>query len=90
MKEVPLYDAKNALSALVQEVERSGAEIVITRHGKPAAKLAPLGPTPSSERSALLERLGALRDEAGRRGMGTEPVAWETFKRWMRDEDDEP
>jgi antitoxin YefM len=89
MKEVPLYDAKNALSALVQEVERSGVEIVITRHGKPAAKLSPLDALSAVAQSAALARLRALRDETARRGCAAEPVAWETLKRWMRDEDDE-
>ena len=39
MKEIPLYDAKNGLSALVAEVEPTGESVIITRHGKPAAYL---------------------------------------------------
>ena len=38
MKRVGIFDAKTHLSSLVDEVERGG-EIVITRHGKPVAKL---------------------------------------------------
>jgi prevent-host-death family protein len=38
MREVGAFEAKNRLGALLDEVER-GAEIVITRHGKPVAKL---------------------------------------------------
>lgn len=40
MKSVPLYEAKNRLSALIDEVEATGEDILITRHGKPAARLA--------------------------------------------------
>lgn len=38
MKHVGIFDAKTHLSSLVDEVEKGG-EIVITRHGKPVAKL---------------------------------------------------
>lgn len=38
-----LADAKAHLSALVSQVEQ-GAEITITRHGKPVAKLVPVQP----------------------------------------------
>ena len=38
MKYVGIFDAKTHLSGLVDEVEK-GQEIVITRHGKPVARL---------------------------------------------------
>jgi prevent-host-death family protein len=38
MKHVGIFDAKTHLSSLIEEVE-SGREIIITRHGKPVAKL---------------------------------------------------
>jgi prevent-host-death family protein len=38
MKHVGIFDAKTHLSSLVDEVEK-GREVVITRHGKPVAKL---------------------------------------------------
>jgi prevent-host-death family protein len=38
MKHVGIFEAKTHLSSLVDEVEK-GREIVITRHGKPVAKL---------------------------------------------------
>lgn len=43
MKAVGLFEAKNKLSALVDQVEH-GAEITITRRGRPVAKLVPSGP----------------------------------------------
>jgi prevent-host-death family protein len=38
--EVPLYEAKNKLSGLLDEVA-AGKQITITRHGKPVARLVP-------------------------------------------------
>lgn len=38
MKRVGIFEAKTKLSSLVDQVEK-GAEIVITRHGKPVARL---------------------------------------------------
>ncbi len=88
MREIALYDAKNGLSALVQEVEETGEEIIITRHGKPAARLAPVELSPSQEqREAALERLRKLQEKLALEGRGTEPVDWETVKREARNED---
>jgi prevent-host-death family protein len=43
MREIGSFEAKNKLSALLDQVEH-GAEIVITRHGKAVARLVPAGP----------------------------------------------
>jgi len=43
MREVALYEAKNKLSGLLDQVE-VGEEFVITRHGKPVARLSPVKP----------------------------------------------
>jgi prevent-host-death family protein len=40
MREVGAFEAKNRLGALLDQVEH-GEEIIITRHGKPVAKLVP-------------------------------------------------
>jgi prevent-host-death family protein len=43
MQEIGSFDAKNRLSALLDQVEH-GAEVIITRRGKAVAKLVPAGP----------------------------------------------
>jgi len=43
MHEVGAFEAKNRLGALLDRVE-NGEEIVITRRGRPVAKLVPAGP----------------------------------------------
>ena len=40
MNEIGAFEAKNTLGALLDRVER-GEEIVITRHGRPVARLVP-------------------------------------------------
>jgi prevent-host-death family protein len=58
MKHVGIFDAKTHLSSLVDEVEKGG-EIVITRHGKPVARLVQAEKlTPE----AIEERRKALRE----------------------------
>jgi len=39
LKKIPFTDAREALSSLIDEVQKSGRPIAITRHGKPAAVL---------------------------------------------------
>ena len=41
--EVGVFEAKNRLTALIDEVERGGEEVVITRRGKPVARLVSVG-----------------------------------------------
>jgi prevent-host-death family protein len=65
MREVGAFEAKNKLGQLLDWVEQ-GEEIVITRHGKPVARLTPAKPTQDREcaRDAvrrIRERAEALR-----------------------------
>jgi prevent-host-death family protein len=89
VKEVALYDAKNGLSALIQEVEETGAEIVITRHGRPAAKLSPIEAPRRKAQAEAVAALRAIRQEAAQRYPNAQVVPWETLKEWARDEDDD-
>lgn len=77
MKEVALYEAKNKLSALIQEVEESGAEVIITRHGKPVARLSPVRLLSPSDRAAAIERLTYLRDNFT--DAGQPPFDWKEY-----------
>jgi len=52
MIEVGMHEAKTRLSQLVEEVHR-GEEVVITRRGKPVARLERVR-TPSKKRQAVL------------------------------------
>ncbi len=51
MREVGTLEARNSLSALLEEVEKGG-EITITRHGKPIAKMIPFAITDDKKEKA--------------------------------------
>jgi antitoxin (DNA-binding transcriptional repressor) of toxin-antitoxin stability system len=59
---------KNKLSELLDEVERGG-EIMITRHGKPVARLVANKGNDEDERRRAVENLQALRDSLRSRGV---------------------
>ncbi len=50
MREIGAFEAKNRLGALLDRVEH-GEEIVITRRGRPVARLVPAGPDFDRERA---------------------------------------
>ena len=61
MYEIGAFEAKNRLSALLERVER-GEEILITRRGKPVAKLVPAVTTP--DRAAAREAANRILERS--------------------------
>ncbi len=56
---VSLSDAKARLTDLVRQAE-AGEEVVLTRHGRPAARIVAVAAVPTGEaRARLIERLRA-------------------------------
>lgn len=80
MEEIGAFEAKNTLSALLDRVER-GEEIVISRRGKPVARLVPSGS--GADRTAAKSAAAALRALMGE--IQCSPATWEEMKTW-RDE----
>lgn len=62
---ISVTDAKAQLTELVRRAE-AGEEVVLTRHGQPAAKLVPLKPgrTPAERRAVIDEVRAASRGKA--------------------------
>jgi prevent-host-death family protein len=60
---IPISEAKAHLTGLVRRAE-AGDEVVLTRHGRPVVRLAPVEARPLSEpeRKTTLERLRLLGD----------------------------
>lgn len=59
--EISVTDAKAQLTDLVRQAE-AGEDVVLTRHGRPVARIAPIAPDHDrAARRAILER---FRDEA--------------------------
>lgn len=75
MRHVGAFEAKNTLGALLDKVEQ-GEEIIITRHGKPVARLAPCAERIDHDAArAVLDR---IRTRA--HALALAPVAWEALK----------
>jgi len=72
--QVGAFEAKNTLGALLDRVEQ-GEEIIITRHGKPVARLAPCATAVDEE----VAKAALARIRASARALGAAPVPWETL-----------
>jgi prevent-host-death family protein len=80
MSEIGAFEAKNKLSELLERAEH-GEEIVITRRGRPVAKLVPVDGTRDREKAReAMRRIRALAEE-----MKLGPFDWEEWKKY-RDE----
>ena len=75
MSQVGAFEAKNTLGALLDRVEQ-GEEIVITRHGKPVARLAPCSET--IDQDGVRAALRRMRVRA--RALDPGQIDWETLK----------
>ena len=60
MATVSAYEAKTHLPRLIRQVEQ-GETVIITRHGKPVAKLAPVDDPRRANIDEVIERIKALR-----------------------------
>ena len=81
MKEIPLHEAKNILSALVAEVETSGESVIITRHGKPAACLSSVTTGDRGEARTAVARL--LIEQLERETSRAAGPTWEELRSEM-------
>jgi prevent-host-death family protein len=75
MREIGAFAAKNTLGTLLDEVER-GEEIMITRHGRPVARL--VSASMGIDRNQALAALERIRARVAHAKTG--PWNWETLK----------
>ena len=57
--DVGIYEAKSKLSQLVEKAE-AGEEVILTRRGRPVAKIVNVAPARKRDRAALLRQIHAL------------------------------
>ncbi len=81
MREIQASEAKTHLPRLLDEVER-GETIVITRHGRPIARIVPEVNRRQAEITKAVEDLRALRHSIAARGRA---LSWDELKAF-RDE----
>jgi prevent-host-death family protein len=83
--QVGAFQAKNTLGTLLDRVEQ-GEEIVITRHGKPVARLVPNTRYPDHDQAlAAFEGLRERARQLARENPGRQAFDWEEVKK-LRDE----
>ncbi|MEH0196646.1 type II toxin-antitoxin system Phd/YefM family antitoxin [Caulobacter sp. CCNWLY153] len=84
MREVGVLEAKTHLSALLDAVEKGGEAVLITRNGRPVAKLSPAEEAATTPRRAsaaeLVERFKALRERIAAANPDAENLTWEQLK----------
>lgn len=69
MATVGSFEAKTKFSALLERVEH-GEQILITRRGKPVARLVPIATARKAKVSAAMEKLRKLREGTTLGGLG--------------------
>lgn len=86
MREVGVLEAKTQLSSLIEAIEAGGEEVVITRRGKPVARLSavPAEPTRRYSGAELVAMSQALRDRVARENPDTGRLTWEELKALAR------
>ncbi|MET4684623.1 type II toxin-antitoxin system Phd/YefM family antitoxin [Brevundimonas faecalis] len=86
MRSVGVLEAKTHLSTLLDEVERDGEVIVITRHGRAVARLTPEPTARRATAAQLAERTHAFRHKQAA-DVQWAALSWEELKAIARDED---
>jgi prevent-host-death family protein len=89
MREVGILEAKTELSSLIAEVESTGEEIVLTRRGRPAARIVPITTRPVrtlEQRRKIARQVLTARD-ARSTVPGFDDLSWDELKVLARDED---
>ena len=85
MRSIGVLEAKTNFSSLLDEVQTSGETVVITRHGRPVARL-----TPETRTRRLSGAELSARSEAFRDGQRADPdwaqMSWEDLKAIARDD----
>ncbi len=71
---VGAFEAKTHLSSLLERVAQ-GEEIIITRHGKPLARLIPVNAADRSRIDSAIARLKMLRKDCTLDG-----ISWQTLR----------
>jgi prevent-host-death family protein len=80
MKHIGMSEAKINLSALVEEVEK-GVDVVITRHGRPVAKLVAYeGGISDAIVAKRKQAIAEIREMARRRGLR---ISIDELKGWI-------
>ena len=81
MKQVPVTSFKDRVSEFVAEAQ-AGEEIIITRHGKEAARLVPPVVDKAAARKQAVKRIREFRDSIKGK---YDPVSTDDLHRWLEE-----
>jgi prevent-host-death family protein len=85
VKEIGAFEAKNTLGTLLDLVQ-GGEEIIITRHGKPVARLVPnAGRVDQNQARAAFRRIRERARHSGKDKVGHKSFDWASLKK-LRDQ----
>ena len=86
MREVGVLEAKTQLSSLIETIEAGGEGVVITRRGKPVARLSAAHSEPKRRYSGaeLVAMSQALRERIARENPETGQMPWQELKALAR------
>lgn len=85
MRSIGVLEAKTNFSSLLDEVQSSGETVVITRHGRPVARLTPETKPRRLSGADLATRAAAFR-AAQRPDPDWAQMSWEDLKAIARDD----
>ena len=74
MTEISLFDAKTHLSSIISTVEEEQVEYVITKRGKPVAKIVPIEDEKKHDIAAVLKDMDNLKREMGKSAITLEEI----------------
>lgn len=74
MTEISLFDAKTHLSSIISIVEEAQVEYVITKRGKPVAKIVPIDNEKKPDIVAVLKDMDNLKREIGKTGITLDEI----------------
>lgn len=66
MTEISLFDAKTHLASIISNIEAEQVEYMITRDGKPVAKIVPIDNGKKRDIEAVLKDIDNLKREIGK------------------------
>lgn len=66
MSEISLFDAKTHLSGIISKVEETQVEYVITKRGRPVARIVPMGKEKKHDIEALFKEIDTIKNEIGK------------------------
>lgn len=69
MTEISLFDAKTHLSSIISTVEEDQVEYVITKRGKPVAKIVPIADEKKHDIAAVIKDIDNLKREIAKAGI---------------------